>query len=269
MSLNTSQPFTRAEALAAGLTDVDLRSRRFQRLFHGLYVRAGLKIGEQQMAAAALHISPPGSFASHETAAALWGASTRDLNEVHVSVPKGSSRSERRGIVAHRGTSDQNPRLHRGLLVSEPTRVFLEVAASREDLVDLVALGDSLVRHKWTTPEDLVAAAESYTGKGSRLARRAASYVRTGVDSPRESRLRMLIVLGKLPEPHVNHILRYHNGEWSCRLDLSYPQLQLIIEYDGRHHTQVRANWLSDIKRREALEGDGCRFVIVTAEGPL
>ncbi|HEY6812839.1 MAG TPA: hypothetical protein VI074_09110 [Propionibacteriaceae bacterium] len=67
MSLNTSQPFTRAEALAAGLTDVDLRSRRFHRLFHGLYVRAGLKIGVQQMAAAALHISPPGSFASHET----------------------------------------------------------------------------------------------------------------------------------------------------------------------------------------------------------
>lgn len=74
-SLDTSQPFTRAEALVAGLTDVDLRSRRFQRLFHGLYIRSGSKIGVHQMAAAALHISPPGSFASHETAAALWGAS--------------------------------------------------------------------------------------------------------------------------------------------------------------------------------------------------
>jgi len=91
--------------------------------------------------------------------------------------------------------------------------------------------------------------------------------VRTWVDSPRESRLRLLIVLGGLPEPNVNHILRYHNGEWSCRLDLSYPQLKLIIGYDGRHHTQVRANWLSDMKRQEALEGDGWRFVIVTAEG--
>jgi hypothetical protein len=102
MSLNTSQPFTRAEALAAGLTDVDLRSRHFQRLFYGLYLRSGIKIGVQQMAAAALHISPRGSYASHQTAAALWGASIGDLDDVHVSVPKGSSRSERRGIVAHR-----------------------------------------------------------------------------------------------------------------------------------------------------------------------
>jgi len=61
MSLNISQPFTRAEALAVGLTDVELRSRRFQRLFHGLYIRAGLKIGVREMAAAALHISPPRS----------------------------------------------------------------------------------------------------------------------------------------------------------------------------------------------------------------
>src|SRR5512132_885711 len=146
MSLNTSQPFTRAEALAVGLTDVELRSQRFQRLFHGLYIRAGLKIGVREMAAAALHISPRRSFASHETDAALWGAAVGDVNEVHVSVPKGSSRSERRGIVAHRATTDQNPRLYRGLLVSEPTRVFLELAAARKDLVDLVAVGDDSCR---------------------------------------------------------------------------------------------------------------------------
>jgi hypothetical protein len=254
MSLNTSQPFTRAEALAVGLTDVELRSRRFQRLFHGLYIRAGLNIGVREMAAAALHISPPRSFAIHETAAALWGAVLGDVNEVHVSVPKGSSRSERRGIVAHRATTDQNPRLYRGLLVSEPTRVFLELAAARKDLVDLVAVGDSLVRRQRTTPEDLVTGAEGYTGKGSRLARRAASYVRSGVDSPTESRLRMLIVLGGLAEPQINYILREQNGEWSSRLDLCYSDLKLIVEYDGRHYAEVRANWLSDIKQREALE---------------
>jgi hypothetical protein len=267
MSLNTSEPFTRAEALAAGFTDVDLRSRHFQRMFHGLYIRAGVKIGVRQMAAAALHISPRGSYASHETAAALWGASVGDLNEVHVSVPNGSSRSERRGIVAHRAASDQSPRLHRGLLISDPTRAFMELAAARKDLVELVAVGDSLVRRKRTTPAELVVAAEGYSGKGSRLARRAASHVRAGVDSPTESRLRMLIVLGGLPEPQPNHILRHHDGEWARRLDLSYPALKVIVEYDGRHHTRIRANWVNDIKRREALERDGWRFVIVTAEG--
>jgi hypothetical protein len=69
MSFDTSHPFTRAEALAAKLTDVELGSRRFQRLFHGLYVRAGSKIGVYEMTSAALHICLPGSYASHKTAA--------------------------------------------------------------------------------------------------------------------------------------------------------------------------------------------------------
>ena len=133
--------------------------------------------------------------------------------------------------------------------------------------MDLVALGDSLVRRKRTTPDELVEAAYRFVGRGSRLARRAASYVRAGVDSPRESRLRMLIVLGGLPEPRVNHILRELNGDWSQRLDLCYPELKVMVEYDGRHHSEVRANWLKDIKRREALEREGWRLVIVTAEG--
>jgi very-short-patch-repair endonuclease len=77
----------------------------------------------------------------------------------------------------------------------------------------------------------------------------------------------MLIVLGGLPEPQVNYILREQNAEWSSRLDLCYSDLKLIVEYDGRHHAEVRAKWLNDIKRREALERDGWRFVIVTSEG--
>jgi hypothetical protein len=77
----------------------------------------------------------------------------------------------------------------------------------------------------------------------------------------------MLILLGGLPEPQVNYILHEQNGEWSSRLDLCYSDPKLIVEYDGRHHAEVRANWLSDIKRREALERDGWRFVIVTSEG--
>ena len=79
--------------------------------------------------------------------------------------------------------------------------------------------------------------------------------------------MRLLMVLGGLPEPQVNYILRELNGDWSQRLDLCYPELKLIVEYDGRHHSEVRANWLKDIKRREALERDGWRVVIVTAEG--
>lgn len=81
---------------------------------------------------------------------------------------------------------------------------FLDLADSL-DLVDLVVLCDSMVKLGLVTPQRLVEAAASFKGRSRALARRAASLVRAEVDSPMESRLRMLIVLAGLPEPVVNH----------------------------------------------------------------
>ena len=52
---------------------------------------------------------------------------------------------------------------------------------------------------------------------GTRLALRAAGLVREGVDSPMETRVRLLIVLAGLPEPSVNHIVRAEDGSWRMR----------------------------------------------------
>ena len=45
--------------------------------------------------------------------------------------------------------------------------------------------------------------------------------------------------------------------------DMAYPDLKIIIEYDGRHHA---SRWLADSKRREALEDEGWLYIQVTAE---
>jgi hypothetical protein len=143
--------------------------------------------------------------------------------------------------------------------------VFLELAACRLDLVDLVAVGDSLVRDRHTTPEELIALADSSTGKGARLARRAARLVRTGVDSASESRLRLLMVLAGLPEPKVNLIVREADGQWWRRFDLCFPELKLIIEYDGRQHAEDAQQWSSDLLRRELLERQGWRLIVINS----
>ena len=111
-------------------------------------------------------------------------AASSAVTDTHVSVPGDLSRSERRGIAAHRAQASAAPVRHRGISMSSPTQVFLELAAARKNLVELVVLGDSLVKANRTTCDALVRAAAAYDGKGSRLARRAASYVRDGVDSP-------------------------------------------------------------------------------------
>ena len=109
-----------------------------------------------------------------------------------------------------------------------------------------------------------MAAAAAYRGRQARSARRAAAYVRGGVDSPMESRLRMLLVLAGLPEPVVDHALRDETtGRVRYRLDLSYPQWRIAIEYDGRQHAENTAQWRWDVQRREDLDADGWRIVVV------
>ena len=82
-----------------------------------------------------------------------------------------------------------------------------------------------------------------------------------------ETRLRMLLVLAGLPEPQVNHELRDANGRTRRRLDLCYPHLRVIVEYDGRQHARDPRQWNSDIERREELDGEGWRIVVVTSRG--
>ncbi len=95
----------------------------------------------------------------------------------------------------------------------------------------------------------------------------AASLVRRRVDSPMETRLRLLIVLAGLPEPEVNVEIRAVDGRLLYRIDLSYPQFRLGIEYDGRHHAENDAQWAGDITRREALDGLAWRLVVVRSPG--
>ena len=68
--------------------------------------------------------------------------------------------------------------------------------------------GRRLDQGRHTSPERLIEAAAQWNCKGCRLARRAASLAREGVDSPQETRLRLLLVLAGLPEPRVNLIIR-------------------------------------------------------------
>ena len=87
--------------------------------------------------------------------------------------------------------------------LSSPEQTFVDVA-SLVPLVDLVVVGDHLVRHGLVTLDrrrDLCAASNQ---PGATAARATVSSVRERVDSPMETRLRMLIVLAALPEPRVN-----------------------------------------------------------------
>ena len=120
---------------------------------------------------------------------------------------------------------------------------------------------------KATSPKKLVDAAATYRGKRARLARRAAALVRSGVDSPQESKVRLLVVLAGLPEPTVNIEFRDDEGNILRRLDMGYREPRVAIEYDGRQHAENDQQWQSDIDRREEFDDLEWRFVIVRSPG--
>ncbi|MEP6629546.1 MAG: hypothetical protein ABJA89_03705 [Lapillicoccus sp.] len=205
-------------------------------------------------------------MASHHTAALLWGGSVPTTSAIHLRIPRGETfRVD--GVVAHRGSGADHVRWHRGLPLTSPETTFCDLAATL-DLVQLVVLGDRLVRRQVTSTARLVDYAHQWSGRGGGTARRAAALVRAGVDSPPESRLRLLVVLAGLPEPEVNHIIRDpHTGEWLRRFELGYPELRIAVEYEGRHHRDDEDVWAADIDRREDLDRRTWRVVQVISSG--
>jgi hypothetical protein len=171
------------------------------------------------------------------------------------------------GVRSHYRRQPAQTTLSKGLPISTPEQTFLDFAAVGVPLVDLVVVADGMIKAGRTSTERLIEAAAEWSGRDCRVARRAASLAREGVDSPEETRLRLLLVLAGLPEPRVNLIIRGRDGSWRRRYDLAYEHLRLIIEYDGRQHAEDSRQWLTDIFRREELDQLRWRLVIVTSEG--
>jgi hypothetical protein len=201
--LDLRRPFTRADALAAGISPAQLRGSRFRRIFRGVYIQAPVPDHPLIRVRAALVIHPPSAFASHASAARVYDVPLPTLPEEHVSVFAAKDRRSRPGIRNHVAPEDADVLTVRGLRVSSPEGMFVELAEVLS-LVDLVVVGDALVRVGLTTPEKLTACCAD----AGHAARRGAGFVRARVDSAMETRLRMLIVLAGLPEPKVNLVVR-------------------------------------------------------------
>jgi hypothetical protein len=178
------------------------------------------------------------------------------LPEEHVTVLRKAERRSRPGIRCHYAPAAEVYRTS-NLRVSGPTQLFVELA-TQLPLVDLVVVGDRLVRDGRVTLRELGTFCQQAKGPGATHAREAAAYVREGVDSPMETRLRLLLVLAGLPEPQVNRYVGESGVAWR-KYDLCWPEAKLIAEYDGRHHIEREEQWEADLARREGIDDDGWR----------
>jgi hypothetical protein len=139
----------------------------------------------------------------------------------------------------------------------------LASAATQLNLLDLVIAGDWLLRSNRCRLPSLQAYASSFTGRGAVAARRAAGLVRARVDSPRETILRLCLVLAGLPTPDCNLVMGTHDHPIG-RVDLVFKEFGVLIEYEGDQHRTDRWQWNVDIGRYEEFTADGYLVIRVT-----
>src|SRR4029450_10217381 len=92
------QPFSRADARAAGLTAEMLLSSRFHKICWDTYVAREVAITPLLRAKAVTRLVPPGSYITHPTAAELWGAPPPSDVATHVTLPSARGRLVRQGV---------------------------------------------------------------------------------------------------------------------------------------------------------------------------
>lgn len=267
-----AQPFSTAAALDAGVGAGRLRDADLERVFRGARTPHPVR-----PAHAYAPLLSAGDRFSHTTAAALWGAPIPEQEEeiVHVTVRPGGQPPRRPGIVGHEGAQAAISR-RAGLPVSGPIDAFRECAGV-VGLDALVAIGDHLVLdprrldphdlRPYALVDELRARLASTTGRSVRAARAAAELVRPGVESPRETRLRLLLWRAGLPEPVCGYELRDARGRTIGWFDLAWPERRVIAEYDGDQHRTSRAQYDRDISRFDRASEIGWQVVRVRSRG--
>ncbi len=160
------EPFSRAEAQAAGLTAEMLLSKRFHKIFWDAYVSRDVPITPLLRARAVIRLVPAGSYISHHTAAELWGAAPPPSGGTHITLSSASGRQVRRGVRSHYRSQRGRTTLRKGLPISTPEQTFLDLAGIGVGLVALVVVADGMIKERHTSPERLIEAAAQWSGKG-------------------------------------------------------------------------------------------------------
>jgi hypothetical protein len=231
--------FLGSHAVAEGLlTREQLQRGLYRRVLRNVYADPGLPHDHALVARAAALLMPTDAVIGGRSAAMWWGAPFAGPHDpVLVVVPSASSWRGPRGVRVHR--SDLSPgdvvALEDGLRITSAARTAWDVAAL-ERVHDAVACLDAMVGSGAVTEEVLRGMAATAAGRwGSRRVQRVLPLVDGRAQSPPESWVRVACHLADLPHP-VPQFAVVQGGRFLGIADLVWPEVKLIVEYEGAYH---------------------------------
>ncbi|WP_308287567.1 DUF559 domain-containing protein [Cryobacterium sp. 1639] len=256
-----------ADARAAGVSRKRTRARDLEMPFRGVRAVAGSGDAVAGRARAYAARMPTDHFFSHTTAALLLGLPLpRRLENdprLHVSVLSPGRALRMRGVAGHSLQHRPGLWIVNGLPVTDPVTTWCDLAVSL-GLDDLIAVGDHLLGklEPAASMDELGAAVAARAGRrGVHRLREALEWVRPRVESPRETRLRLLVVRAGFPEPDTNLDLHLPAGRKRARGDLVYMRYKILVEYDGEQHRTDDAQYARDLERLDDLAAAGWRVI--------
>lgn len=254
-------PFGLGAAQAAGLTDKQLRSTCWRRVFRTVYVHESVPLTDAVRLQAVLLAAPPGAVVTGLTASWLFGV-WAPRPGAPVPLELGVRREDRNTSVARSlarrivlDPVDVNE--WNGVPVTSPERTCFQLMA-RSPLVEAVVFADAFRHDDLVTQDGLRRFADERPHwPHVRKARFAVDLSRHEAASPMETRLRMVIVLAGLPEPMVlNGGLYDENGVLLGIPDMLYLCPLFGIEYDGEYHRDADQHDRDNVRENRLLLGN-------------
>lgn len=271
-SLGLHGAFLRRDVVAAlGRYRVrrELASGAWQSPWLGVLIESARAADPLTWASAAVQLSGGDAVLSGSTAAHLLGCTAVPALPVTITVPYEHWLRSRPGLVVHNARLGEE---HRDTILGLPV-VQLEQTVA--DLLctagqqDALAVADQALATVDPAERAQLRAAIAQcvtrrpdprgTRRGARLLELA-----TGLaESPAESWLLWRLVDAGYPQPQVNWPLRALDGHVLYRLDLSWPELRIVVEYDG--YAAHAGREAEDETRRADLRRRGWIVIVVRA----